>query len=171
MQLTLNVVKQFKLVNYWYLAALENIKDEDGSKVVPGTTNSLEWLAGHLLTGRYRNLVRLGVQLEPYGHLDKFVNQSIPPPNAIAFDSHIEYPLLSESSKQWRIYSDILLQSLTNIDENKLKSEISFTIPIGGNTIEDTELFATLHETYHIGQMSIVRKSLGYSPMQLFQKR
>lgn len=166
-----NIVKQFRLVNHWYMAALENIKDEDGNKIIPGNTNSLEWLAGHLITGRYRNLVRLDVQLEPYRHLDKFINQSIPPPNAIAFDGNINYPRLSESREQWNNYSEMLLARLNNVDEKKLKSEISFTVPIGGNTIEDSELFAIQHETYHIGQMSIIRKALGYGAMQIFPKR
>jgi len=166
----LNIMRQFKLINYWYLAALENIKDDDGRIVVPGQTNSLEWIAGHLITGRYRNLVRLGLQVEPYFHLDKFIDQTLPPPNAIAFNSEINYPSLSSSRKQWMNYSTVLLERLNNMDEKTLKSEISFTVPIGGNTIEDSELFAIMHETYHIGQMSIIRKALGYNAMVLFRR-
>ena len=170
MQSLSNIIKQFSTVNYWYMSALDGIKDEDGNKVIAGHTNSLEWIAGHLLTGRYRNLVRLGVQIEPYTHLEKFIDQTLPPPNAIAFNKNITYPLLSASRQQWTDYSIILLERLNGLDEKTLKSAISFTLPTGGNTIEDSELFAIVHETYHIGQMSIIRKSLGYSPMQLFRK-
>ena len=165
-----NVTRQFNLINYWYLAALENIKDEDGHIVVTGQTNSLEWLTGHLITGRYRNLVRLGLQIEPYAHLDKYINQTLPPPNAVAFNSDIKYPSLSSSREQWMNYSTALLDRLKNLDEKTWKSEISFNVPIGGNTIEDSELFAIMHETYHIGQMSIIRKSLGYPAMVLFRR-
>jgi len=165
-----NIIRQFKLINNWYLSALENIKDEDGSKVIPGHTNSMEWIAGHLVTGRYRNLVRLGLQIDPYTHLEKFINQTLPPPNAIAFDSSIKYPLLSESREQWINYSTALLDRLNGLDEKTLTAEIPFAVPIGGNTIEDSELFAIMHETYHIGQMSLIRKSLGYNAMQLFRR-
>lgn len=171
MQLISNIIRQFQVISYWYIAALENIKDDDGRKLIHADTNSMEWIAGHLITGRYRNLLRLGVQIEPYKHLDKFVNQTIPPPNAVAFDSKIKYPDLTECRTQWIIYADTLQETLDNFDERKLKTEIPFTVPIGGNTIEDSLLFIVMHETYHIGQMSIIRKCLGYTAMQLFLKK
>ena len=37
--------------------------------------------AGHLNAGRYRNLQRLGIEIDPYSHLDKFA--SINPPETI----------------------------------------------------------------------------------------
>jgi uncharacterized damage-inducible protein DinB len=61
----------------------------------------------------------------------------------------------------------LIFQLLQNIDEIILKTAILFTVPTGGNTVEDALTFVALHETYHIGQMSIFRKSLGYSSMQL----
>src|SRR4051794_29901970 len=105
MDTLVNIVKQFRLVNYWFLSATESIKDDDGSRVVDGQSNSMEWIAGHLITGRYRNLVRLGVDVDPYKYLNQFVNQTIPPPNAIAFDKNIRYPPLSESREQWTNYA------------------------------------------------------------------
>ena len=160
-----------QLLTNWYLSSIDGISDQDGSRVINDVTNSLEWLAGHLITGRYRNISRLGIKVEPNKGLDKFVNQAIPPPNAIAFDNKIKYPNLSECREEWENYSNIFLESLRKVEENTLKSEISFQVPTGGNTVEDALIFVALHESYHIGQMSIIRKSLGYSPMQLSPRK
>ncbi len=131
----------------------------------------MEWLAGHLITGRYRNIIRLGIKPAPYKYLDLFINQTIPPPNAIAFNKKIVYPTLTQSREQWKNYSDIFLQGLNTSDENILKAEIPFSVPTGGNTVMDALLFVILHETYHIGQMSIIRKSMGYNSMQVVPRR
>ena len=164
------ITKQYHLLSTWYISVLDEIKLEDGKKLIQGQSNSLEWLAGHLIVGRYRNLIRLGIQPEPYGHLDKFVNQTIPPPNAIAFDPAITYPDLDMCKSQWLIYADLLHQTLKNVSEKTLSTEIPFTVLTGGNTVEDALAFMVMHETYHIGQMSIIRKALGYPSMKLNAK-
>ena len=164
------ITKQYHLLSTWYISVLDEIKLEDGKKLIQGQANSLEWLAGHLIVGRYRNLIRLGSQPEPYAHLDKFVNQTIPPPNAIAFDALIAYPDLDMCKSQWLIYTDLLHQTLKNVSEKTLSTEIPFTVLTGGNTVEDALAFMVMHETYHIGQMSIIRKALGYPSMKLNAK-
>jgi hypothetical protein len=166
-----HLIKQYQITTDWFLSVLEGIDDKDGVKALNENTNSLEWLAGHLITGRYRNIIRLGVQIEPYQHLDKFVNQTIPPPNAIAFSKSIVYPALPDSKNQWIEYSKTLLERLKCIDDNVLKTAIPFNLPTGGNTVEDALIFMVLHETYHIGQMSIIRKAVGYPGMRLGPKK
>ena len=162
-----SIYKQFQLLNDWFISALEGISDEDGKKTLGDAMNSLEWLAGHLVVGRYRNMLRVGMQVEPYQHLDTFINQSIPPPNAIAFDPNITYPSLAESRETWIHYSTLFLARLKEIDAAGLTTEIPFHVPTGGNTVKDALAFTVMHETYHIGQMSTMRKMLGYGSMQL----
>lgn len=162
--------KQFGLLTDWFTFVLDNISDEDGKKTIADHTNSLEWIAGHLIVGRYRNLVRLGMPAEPYQHLDKYANIALPPPNAIAFSRDIQYPSLTESRKQWLDYSSILLNTLENPDPAVLANELPFTALTGGNTVEDVLAFGIMHESYHIGQMSIIRKALGYPAMQLARR-
>jgi uncharacterized damage-inducible protein DinB len=162
-----HVSKQYQLLTEWYLLALDGISDQDGSRTLNDHTNSLEWLAGHLIVGRYRNLARLGSTIAPPKSLDKFINQAAPPPNALAFDSKIKYPSLSDCREEWKVYSLAFREALNKADEKMLKTEISFKVPIGGSTVEDALLFIVEHEAYHIGQMSLIRKSLGYTAMQL----
>jgi uncharacterized damage-inducible protein DinB len=161
-----NLTKQYQILTDWFLSVLEGIDDKDGARTISENTNSLEWLAGHLITGRYRNMSRLGIQLDTYLHIDKFVNKTIPPPNAIPFSKTIEYPALSDSIEQWNKYSKLFLETLRNCDDEILKTVTPLSL-LTGNTVEDVLTFIVLHETYHIGQMSIIRKTLGYSEMKL----
>jgi len=165
-----NIIKQYTLLTDWFLSALENINDQDGCKTINDTSNSLEWIAGHLITGRYRNIIRLNVQIEPYKYIKKFIDQTIPPPNSIKFDKGNTYPSLTDSREQWTYYWKTFLDKLNTLDEDILKNEIPFNVLSGGNKVEDALTFMVMHETYHIGQMSIIRKALGYSAMQLTRR-
>lgn len=166
-----NLIKQYQLLTDWYLSVLEDIDVADGHKTITDNTNSLEWLAGHLITGRYRNIIRLGITIEPYEYIDKFINQAIPPPNAIAFNKMIQYPSLNDCKQQWIRYGKLFMNRLKEIKVDTLRTEIPFTVMTGGNTIEDALTFIVLHETFHIGQMSIIRKALGYPAMQLSPRK
>jgi len=164
------IIKQYTLLTDWFLSALEKINDQDGCKTINDQSNSLEWIAGHLITGRYRNIIRLKVQIEPYKYIKKFIDQTIPPPNAIKFDKRNTYPSLTDSREQWASYGKTFLDTLNTLDEDILKNEIPFNVLSGGNKVEDVLTFMVMHETYHIGQMSIIRKALGYSAMQLTRR-
>ena len=163
--------KQYRLLTDWYISVLEDIKTEDGSKVISENTNSLEWLAGHLIVGRYRNIVRLGQQVETYKYLDTFVDRTLPPPNFSAFDRSKKYPSLTECIEEWSKHSKIFVDVLESVDESVLKTDMPLEVPTGGKTIEDLLTFVVLHETFHIGQMSIIRKALGYKAMYWFHRQ
>ncbi len=164
-------MKQFGLLTDWYISVLENIKTEDGSKVIGKNTNSLEWLAGHLIVGRYRNIIRFGQQIESYEYLDHFVDKMLPPPSFIPFDRNKKYPSLTEITAEWSKYSKIFIDTLKSADESILKTELSIGPPTGGKTMEDLLSFVVMHETFHVGQMSVIRKALGYKAMQWFPRR
>lgn len=162
------MIKQYQLLTDWYLSSLENINDADGCKPLNDSTNSLEWIAGHLICGRYNNIKLLGGQAQPYTDIDKFVNSTIPSPrNTVAFDPNVEYSAISVCREMWIEYTDDFISTLKNVNESILKWELPFQVLTGGNTVEDALKFLILHETYHIGQMSIFRKALGYKPMLL----
>jgi len=161
------IINQYLLLTDWFQSVLEGIDDKDGSKTVYPDGNSLEWIAGHLITGRYRNLLRLDLDVTTYKHLKKFIDESKPPPNAIAFDKDAPYPALSASVEQWQMYAELFLKALESADADTLQRELPFPIPGGGRTVLDALAFVAVHESYHIGQMSIIRKSLGYPSMKL----
>lgn len=161
-------INQYQLLTDWYLSALDGIADTDGNKSIKNLTNSLEWIAGHLLVARYNNIKQLGGEIEPYAHIEKFINPKIAPPrNNVAFNVDTKYPTLSECCNKWIEYSDIFIETLKKTDETILNKELPFNVLTGGKKLKDALKFLVLHETYHIGQMGIFRKALGYEPMLL----
>lgn len=165
------MLKQFRLLTDWYISVLEDMKNDDGSKVIGEKTNSLEWIAGHLIVTRCRNIARLGIEAGPYEYLDTFVDQTLPPPNFRPFDRNKKYPDLTVCREAWSKYSRIFIEALESADDNILKTEIPLRGPTGGNTIEDLLTSIVLHESYHIGQMSMIRKTLGYKAMYWFARQ
>ena len=161
-------IRQYQLLTDWYLSAMEGIDDKDGCKSLNDHTNSLEWIAGHLLIGRYNIIQQSGGQIAPSLVVEKFINPALPPPrNTVAFDPKIKYLTLSECREKWVEYSGVFIDTLRGIEETLLNKELPFSILTGGNKMEDALKFLILHETYHIGQMAIFRKALGYNAMLL----
>lgn len=159
------ITKQFILCSRLYKNVLEGINDEKSVVRLSDHVNHLRWIAGHLLMIRYRNIVRLGLESEVYPHADKFIIPDMPPPNARPIDSTIEYPTLKESLSYWDLYSEYTLKALPALTEEQLNTEGTFESPIGGKTLLDTLAFIATHEVYHIGQMGLIRKTLGYKAM------
>jgi uncharacterized damage-inducible protein DinB len=164
------MVKQYRLLTDWYISVLEGIKPEDGRKVLSEHNNSLEWLAGHLLVVRGRNIARLGQLAAPFRGLAGFVDQTLPPPNFIPFDAHKTYPSLAECTEAWIATSNVFINALEAADQRVLQTEIALSRPTGGNTVGDLLVSSVLHDAFHIGQMSIIRKALGYKAMYWFHR-
>ena len=164
------MLRQFHLLTDWYVSVLEDIKSEDGSKVISENTNSLEWIAGHLIVMRCRNIARLGMAAEPFEYLDAFVDQTLPPPGFRPFSKERKYPDLVTCTEAWLSYSTIFMDSLASAGDNVLATEIPLRGPTGGTTIEDLLTSIVLHESFHIGQMSIIRKAFGYKAMYWFAR-
>jgi hypothetical protein len=162
--------RQFRLLTDWYLSVLEGIQLADGCKTLSAHNNSLEWLAGHLVVTRCRNITRLGGQTEELSFLDAYVDPTLPPPGFLPFDQNRAYPSLTECAEVWSRISQTFWAALQAADEPILRTVLPLSGPTGGNTVEDLLISAALHESFHIGQMSIIRKALGYPAMYWFAR-
>ncbi|MGI4863061.1 MAG: DinB family protein [Janthinobacterium lividum] len=162
--------RQFRLLTDWHLSVLDGIRPADGSRVLSDHTNSLEWLAGHLLVTRNRNIARLGGPAQELPDLDAYVDSALPPPNFRPFDKHRVYPSLAACAEAWGKVSTVFLATLLAADERTRQTVLPLSGPTGGNTVEDLLVAAVLHESFHIGQMSILRKAFGYPAMYWFAR-
>jgi hypothetical protein len=160
------ITRQIARNTKWYINVLEGIAEKDSVRQINKNVNHMRWIAGHLLTGRYRNVIRLGLQTEPYPHLDKFVIPDTPPPNGRPVDENIRYPELAETLNYWKDYSGYLVKILPRLTDEQLMKKLPFEIPFDGDAAVDGFAFTVMHEAYHIGQMSLIRKSLGYEAMK-----
>jgi len=159
------IIRQLILQTRFYKNVLLDINEEESKFRLNEHTNHLAWIAGHLVVIRFGLAVRFGLRRNKYPHLELFVIKDIPPPNAKQLDESVNYPGLNETLKYWDSYSDFLIERLPFLSDEKLNSELAFTTPIGGKSVLESLAFTVSHESYHIGQMSIIRKSLGHKAM------
>lgn len=159
------LVRQFELGTRLYCNVLDNVSEEDASVRIHDTSNHLKWIAGHLLTIRNRNAIRIGAAVQPFVHADKYAVNGMPPPNARALDVAIAYPSIGEIRDEWSACSGPFVAAVDALSDEQLRTEASFSTPIGGKTTLENLAFMAYHEAFHIGQMSIIRKSIGLTPM------
>ncbi len=162
--------RQFRLLTDWYLSVLDGIQPADGRRTLSEHNNSLEWLAGHLLVTRCRNIMRLGGPATEVFPLDDYVDATLPLPGFRPFDKNRTYPSLAACAEAWESVSKAFLVALQAADAHVLHTVLPLSGPTGGNTVADFLVSAVLHESFHIGQMSIIRKAFGYPAMYWFQR-
>jgi uncharacterized damage-inducible protein DinB len=127
--------------NHWFL------KPGDSS-------NHLMWVTGHLIGSRGGVLKALGSEWStPWGSLFARGGTHVPPE---------QYPGTEEIRNAWSAVSDQLAATLAEAPAAELAKPApdgrrSFDGNVGGLVA-----FLAFHETYHVGQLSYLRKWLGY---------
>jgi hypothetical protein len=157
------VAKQFALQTRLFNNVLESIEDLKGSERLSDHVNHLQWIAGHLTNSRYRFTGLLGINgVFPYA--ESYNDFTQPPPHNRIIDASIKYPALTEIKKYWNELAADFVSRISGLSSEQLDAESPITVPTG-KTFLDLFSFLASHESYHIGQMSIIRKYLGLDAM------
>jgi hypothetical protein len=157
------VAKQFALQAKLFNNVLEGIENDQGSERLSEQVNHMQWISGHLTNSRYGAAAMLGIKVS-FPYADVYMDKTNPPPHNRAIDRSIKYPSLTEIKKSWNDLAPIFMEKLSGLTDEKLAAETLFAVPTG-KTILDFLSFISSHESYHIGQMSIIRKYLGKDAM------
>jgi hypothetical protein len=158
------IAKQFALHNRLFNNVLEGIADAHGGDRLSDHVNHLQWIAGHLVGSRSGVAGLVGIQ-PTFPYKDVYSDPTQPPPGNRAIDPSISYPPLSEILHYWNDIAEAFTHAVKGLGEEQLAMELPVKTPVGGNTLFDLLSFLASHESYHIGQMSIIRKYLGLSAM------
>jgi hypothetical protein len=146
----------FDMQSTFFKRAIEGISEEDAYNRLNTQANHIAWLAGSLVSQRFSmasesapGLVQTGAEL--------FANNK-----GIQGDS--KYPSLAEYLADWNKITPPARQSLIDIDDKKLDSEID----MGGMKMSYYELisFSLYREASIIGQLALWRRLLGYPAMK-----
>ena len=150
---TAPVAMIFSFNEYFVPQALENLTQEELWRAPTSHNNSILWVAGHIAQTRATVVQLLGGRFETgWGNLfDR---------GAKVGDAK-EYPSGSEIARIMREVSSELRSALANLKDERLAGPASLSIP-GIKTFGDELAFFALHDSYHVGQLAYIRKSLGY---------
>jgi len=154
----LKAVRQILALNSRLLHnCLDGVDDELGTKRVTADTNSLAFLAAHLTQSRHYACTIAGRPLENPLE-DRLKGKTL--------DDIGPLPKLSEITAAWDSVSPHLLTVLDELTAEDLAREATRRLPGSDGTVGSVLPFLAQHDSYHIGQMAILRRQLGLGAMR-----
>ena len=137
----------------FFQRALEGITDDETLKIIDENSNTMLWIAGHLITSRCNVLKLCGSSLDsPYYEYFK---------KGTKLQSGIKYPSIKTLVDEWIQLSYIMTAELKKLHESDLNKPSPFKLPVSENNIINCIGFLLMHESYHIGQLGYIRRILG----------
>ena len=138
---------------------LSDLSPEDfGRRFRDGAGSSIVFLVGHLAASRYGLLKLFGLEAEnPYKEL--FGGQQ-------AARDGSEYPSLAELSSGWSTTAEKLHAGLDAVSDQQLLAAGAEGYPTDDRTVRGVVAFLCWHESYHLGQIGMMRVEMGYPSLQ-----
>ena len=131
--------------------------DDAGRRWRDGDGSSILFLLGHLLSSRVGLLKRFGeTEDNPYAEL--FGGNADPRDGA-------DYPPLEELARGWDEVATRLESTLAGLSEDQVMASAE-GFPIPDQTARGALMFLAWHESYHAGQIGLMRTEMGYPSMQ-----
>jgi hypothetical protein len=148
---------QHELHTMLFRNVIEGVNDKDANTRI-NEANHIAWLAGNLVSLRYKLVNAMGISIE-----QKFPSLF---KNNKGVQNDIVYPSLKELEEDWNNISPFLKEKLCGITEEELNGVQPFPIP----ALTDKTFFASLtfllhREAYGIGQIALLRRVFGYEAM------
>lgn len=151
----------FGLDTRLFLNALAQVSDEHAARRVDERTNSMRFIAAHLVDVRHFTARYLGVAT---------TNPLEAALGAVrGIDDAPELPGLIELRRQWRDIAAVVEDRVGALTVEELAAPSSQRFPIDDATVLGGLHFLLHHEAYHIGQLAILRKHFGYPAMEYGQ--
>jgi uncharacterized damage-inducible protein DinB len=137
---------------------LDGLTDEQAGARPSATTNSAAFIAAHVADSRYFLLKVLGDErpspLAPY--LGK----------ARGIDDVKQCPPLAETREAWTAASHALRDRLAVLTAAELDTAVSMKFFPAEQTVLGILTFLVQHDSYHVGQLALLRKYAGLPAMQ-----
>lgn len=153
------ILEQYEYHNALYANVLEDIHPKDTHTRINERTNHIAWLAGNLVSVRFRLAASLGItEEETFPHL--FKDQK-------PLQVYSTYPDLVVILEDWNRITPILKKTLQGLTNEELLGPPSFeALFIGDNNLLGLISFIVDRESYAIGQLGLLRKAFGYPAMK-----
>lgn len=140
-----------------FLNCLEGLAEDRALERPGGRTNNMGFIACHLVDSRHFTAAMLGMQSEnPFADLLA---------DASGIDDLSALPSLGQIREAWRSVSPDLEACVSSLSEADLRIIPSTRFPVDDPTVLGGLGFLMQHESYHIGQMALLRRYLGYPAM------
>jgi hypothetical protein len=151
---SVNITGMFKANDDIVQKAISEIPESDWFRTPGDDSNHLLWIMGHLVWSR--------------GNVLRSLKDEVTIPWASMFArgetsaDHAQYPTVREIKETWQEISQRLMKSLKAPPADLLAKAAPEGRPSFDGKVSGLVAFLAFHETYHVGQISYLRKWLGY---------
>lgn len=155
------LLTQFDLHHRLYNNVLEGFTDKETNQRLDGypQMNHVKYLAGHILNSHYGLATITGIQKEAkWNELFAVMDQSE------AKDNY-PYPSIEEIKVEWNELFTPLRYNLKKMSSDDLNARPPAPFDQVANSSGELWTFINHHVAYHIGQIGILRRGFGKSPM------
>jgi Uncharacterized protein conserved in bacteria len=148
----------FRLNTELVLNCIEDLDDERAQERGDPPVNSITFLVAHLTETRHL--------------MARLMGQPLPSPFSQAFgkartlDEAGPLPSLDDVRAHWERISAHVAVHIERLDTAQLVQSSSQKLPGSDGTLLGALAFLAQHESYHLGQIGILRRQRGCSPMQ-----
>ena len=158
-ELILPVVTLFRFNSELLSLTLADVSPEGANRrLKEGQGSSIAYLTGHLMSSRYGLMKTLGAAREkPFKELFGAGVGSKDAP---------DYPPFDKLRKSWTDTSKRFHAALDAIDAEQALAPGPDSFPIPDQTLRGNLTFIAWHESYHVGQIGIMRTEMGYRSMR-----
>ena len=146
-----------RLNNRLFANCLDGISETQCHERPSETTNSAAFVAAHLAESRFWGLKVLGA--ERANPLEKHIGQWK------GIDEITTWPSLEEIKSAWTEASAALDQRLAAITPAELDAPSGSQMPLEDSSVLGLFAFMVQHDSYHLGQLSLLRKHAGLPAM------
>jgi uncharacterized damage-inducible protein DinB len=140
------------------LNCFDQVTDEQAARRVVPQVNSMAFLAAHLIDTRHELLDILG------GSGENPVRPHLA--NARSIDDVVTLPTLNELLTAWRQVASAIEDRLASIDDVALDAPSGRRFPGGDPSTSGALAFLVQHDSYHIGQLAMLRRVHGLPAMR-----
>ncbi len=154
------IIAQFDLQTSWLLNSLENITDAESNIQFSENLNPIKWVAGHLTDTRM-TILSLISENAIHEQYKKWFGKG----SSNKLDD--SFPTIEQIKADWNNISAQLKKALQEIPEDQLLSKAPFQLSIPDETLSGLIAYFAVHESMHIGQISVLRKLIGKEAMAL----
>lgn len=148
----------FNLNSKLFLYALEEVTDEMAAIRPDSQINNVVFISAHLLDARYYISDMLDLKIvNPFKNVFDKVSR---------VEDSDQLPGLNTIRNTWVEISEQLSDHLTEVSEEVLRRKDPFKFPIADSTVLGATTFLISHESYHLGQLGMLRKYLGLPAMK-----
>ena len=136
---------------------LKDVSDAQAAVRPSGTTNSIAFVAAHVTDARYDLLKLIGAeQPNPLAALLA---------GARGIDDLKALPPLAEIERAWTQASRALRERLEALSPPEVVASIECPFPLPNPTPLSVTTFFAQHDSYHVGQLALLRKYVGLPAM------